>query len=87
VPALVFSHGALWAWGLLAAAMCLRGAVGLVVGWSVLRDRQVLGLMALLPLRDLVTLLIWFASLVGHTVVWRGDSFKLQNGRLVRIDS
>ena len=87
VLALVFSHGASWTWALLAAATGLRLAIALVVGWSVLRDRQGLGLLALLPLRDLVALLIWFASLVGHTVVWRGDSFRLQNGRLVRIDS
>ena len=87
VLALVFSHGASWTWALLAVATGLRLAIALVVGWSVLRDRQGLGLLALLPLRDLVALLIWFASLVGHTVVWRGDSFRLQNGRLVRIDS
>jgi ceramide glucosyltransferase len=87
VLALVFSHGASWTWALLAATTGLRLAIALVVGWSVLRDRQGLSLLALLPLRDLVALLIWFASLVGHTVVWRGDSFKLQNGRLVRIDS
>ena len=87
VLALVFSHGASWTWALLAAATGLRLAIALVVGWSVLRDRQGLGLLALLPLRDLVALLIWFASLVGHTVVWRGDSFTLKNGRLVRIDS
>ena len=87
VLALVFSHGASWTWALLAVATGLRLAIALVVGWSVLRDRQGLGLLALLPLRDLVALLIWFASLVGHTVVWRGDSFTLKNGRLVRIDS
>jgi ceramide glucosyltransferase len=44
-------------------------------------------LLALLPLRDLVALLIWIASLAGHTVVWRGDSFRLKDGRLVRVGS
>jgi ceramide glucosyltransferase len=83
--ALLLSHGALWAWGFLASTVGLRVAVALVVGWSVLRDHQVLPLLALLPLRDFIALLVWIASLAGHTVVWRGDSFRLRNGKLVRI--
>ncbi len=87
VLAVILNHGALWAWALLAATAGLRVAVALVVGWSVLRDRQVLSLLLWLPLRDLVALLVWLASLVGHNVVWRGDSFTLKDGKLVRIDS
>jgi ceramide glucosyltransferase len=87
VLALVLSHGALWAWTLLATATSLRVAGALVVGWSVSRDRQVWRLLALLPLRDFVALLLWFASLVGRKVVWRGESFTLKDGRLVRIGS
>ena len=41
----------------------------------------------MLPLRDLVALLVWIASLAGHNVVWRGDSFMLKDGKLVRIGS
>ncbi len=52
--ALALSHGALWAWILLAVVTSLRLAVAMVVGWSVLRDRQVLSLLALLPVRDFV---------------------------------
>jgi ceramide glucosyltransferase len=87
VLALVLGHGASWAWVLLAAAASLRVAVALVVGWSVLRDRQVLSLLVLLPLRDFAALLVWFASLFGHKVIWRGDAFKLKDGKLVRIGS
>jgi ceramide glucosyltransferase len=87
VLAVILSYGALWAWALLAATASLRVAVALVVGWSVLRDRQVLSLLLWLPLRDLVALLVWLASLVGHNVVWRGDSFTLKDGKLARIDS
>jgi len=46
-----------------------------------------LRLMPWLPLRDLVAALIWLASLTGHHVVWRGDSFILKDGKLARIDS
>jgi ceramide glucosyltransferase len=87
VLAVVGSRGAGWSWALLAAALALRIAVALVVGWSVLRDRQVLRLMPWLPLRDLVAALVWLASLTGHHVVWRGDSFTLKDGKLARIDS
>ena len=65
----------------------LRFAVAVIVGWSVLRDRQVLRLLPWLPLRDFVAVLVWFASLVGHRVVWRGESFVLKDGKLLRIDS
>jgi ceramide glucosyltransferase len=71
----------------LAAVFSVRVAVALLVGWSVLRDRQVLPSLPLLPLRDLVALLVWIASLAGHTVVWRGDSFKLKDGKLARISA
>jgi len=28
---------------------------------------------------------VWLASLTGHNVVWRGDSFILKGGKLARI--
>jgi ceramide glucosyltransferase len=85
--AVVGTHGALWAWALLAAVLGLRVAVAVVVGSLVSGDRQVLRLMPWLPLRDLVAVLVWLASLTGRHVVWRGDSFTLKGGKLARIDS
>ncbi|MGH9504689.1 MAG: bacteriohopanetetrol glucosamine biosynthesis glycosyltransferase HpnI [Terriglobales bacterium] len=84
--ALFLGRGVAWAWALLAAVMGLRIAMAMVVGETVLRDRQVSRLLAWLPVRDCAALLVWFASLVGHTVIWRGDSFRLKNGKLIRID-
>lgn len=83
---LFLRHDVLAAWALLVGVTGLRVAVAWRVGWSVLRDRQVLPLLPLLPLRDLVALLVWIASLAGQTVVWRGDSFTLKNGKLSRIN-
>jgi ceramide glucosyltransferase len=83
--ALAASRGALWAWSAVAVTMFLRFAVALVVGLSVLRDRQILKYAWLIPLRDLVAAAIWFASLGGHTVTWRGDRFHLKKGKLTRI--
>lgn len=85
--AVAASRGALWAWAALAVTLSLRLAVALVVGWNVLRDRQVLNYAWMIPLRDLIAFLVWVASLGGHTVAWRGDRFNLKDGKLTRIGS
>jgi ceramide glucosyltransferase len=82
---LAFAHGATWAWTLLAATLAMRMLVAIVVGHLVLRDRRVLRLLWLLPLRDLIAVLLWFASFTGHTVAWRGVAFRLKDGKLARI--
>lgn len=82
--ALILARGTLWAWGLLAATAVLRAAVGMYAGRSVLQDRQVLRLLQLIPLRDFLGVFVWLISFAGHTVSWRGDSFRLQKGKLVR---
>ena len=83
--ALIAAHAAPWSWAVAGVALCLRLAVALVVGKSVLHDRQLLKHLWLLPLRDLVAVGVWVASFAGHTVTWRGDRFQLKNGRLTRI--
>jgi ceramide glucosyltransferase len=70
---------------LLALTAVLRILVATVVGSSLLEDRQVIPALALLPIRDLIALAVWIASFAGHKVSWRGDKFKLQNGRLIKI--
>jgi ceramide glucosyltransferase len=65
----------------------MRLAVARFIGKGVLRDRQVMRDLWLLPLRDLVAAVVWAASFFGHTVIWRGDRFRLKNGRLVRLKS
>jgi ceramide glucosyltransferase len=83
--ALAASRGALWAWGAMAITLFLRLAVALVVGRTVLQDRPTLKYAWLIPVRDLIAAAIWVASLGGHTVTWRGDRFRLKNGKLTRI--
>lgn len=83
--ALVASCGEFWAWGALAVTLLLRVAVALVVGVNVLKDHEVPKYVWLIPLRDLVAVAVWIASLRGHVVTWRGDRFRLRNGKLNRI--
>jgi len=76
-----------WALLLFLVTLCMRMMVGLMVGGKIVKDRQLLGTIWLVPLRDLVALFVWIASFAGHTVAWRGDSFLLKNGKLARLSS
>ncbi|HEY1799639.1 MAG TPA: bacteriohopanetetrol glucosamine biosynthesis glycosyltransferase HpnI [Terriglobales bacterium] len=80
----LLAHGAPWAWGLLAATVALRVVQAVTTGRLCLQDRQIVRLLWLLPLRDLIAAAIWVASLLGHTIRWRGKLFYLRQGKLVR---
>jgi ceramide glucosyltransferase len=85
--AVICSYGALWAWLLLGIALAMRIATALVIGKKVLGDTQIPGWLALVPPRDFVGLLVWLAGFMGHEITWRGESFELRNGKLVRTGS
>jgi ceramide glucosyltransferase len=80
----IAAHAAPWSWAVLAAVLALRIAVAVAVGKSVLQDSRVPEQIWLLPLRDLLAVFVWIASFTGHTVVWRGETFELKDGRLIR---
>lgn len=94
---LIFTHGFAWAvlnvvasglsplsvW-LLALSFFLRLSVAMTVGAQVLGDHQVLPSLWLLPLRDMVALFLWAFGFAGNTIVWRGQRFELENGKLTR---
>jgi ceramide glucosyltransferase len=82
--ALILANGAGWAWELFGATAIMRFGVALLVGVRVLHDRYTLRWLLLIPLRDAVAMLVWLMSFAGHTVSWRGDIFKLQDGKLLR---
>lgn len=85
VVALVASHGAAWAWGLLALTAGTRLTMALVVGQGVLRDSYVLRWLWLVPVRDLVAVAVWAAGLGGNTISWRGKRFQLKEGKLAPV--
>jgi ceramide glucosyltransferase len=82
---LLLARGAIWAWVLLAITAVMRSAVALKVGQGILRDSQVKRWFALLPLRDVIAVFVWLVSFFGHSIIWRGQRFRLQKGQLVRI--
>jgi len=92
---LVFTFGILWSllnlaaskasassWAALALTVILRFAVAWTVGCRILSDRQVVKYAWLIPLRDLIAGWVWMVSLGGHTVIWRGERFRLKDGKL-----
>ena len=81
---LILARAAAWSWVALGVILLFRILVSLVVGKAVLKDRQLLRQLWLLPLRDLSAVGVWIASFWGHTVTWRGDRFELRKGRLIR---
>jgi ceramide glucosyltransferase len=80
------TKAAVWSWGVLGAVSLLRIAMALAVGKAGLQDRTVVRTLWLIPLRDLIAVGVWVVSFFGHAVVWRGDRFKLKNGRLTRAE-
>jgi ceramide glucosyltransferase len=80
--ALLCSRGATWAWALLAITAAIRVVSALAVSLRVLRDRQSLRDIWLLPLRDVVALGLWLASFAGHRIAWRGEEYILDKGKL-----
>jgi ceramide glucosyltransferase len=81
---LILAGGAGWAWELLGVTAAMRFTVALFVGGRVLGDRYVVRWLPLIPLRDAVAMMVWLMSFAGHTVAWRGEVFKLRDGKLKR---
>ena len=85
VPTILLARGATWAWALFAGAILLRLVMALVNGVSVLQDSNVVRTLWLLPIRDILAVIVWIGGLVGKKIVWRGEEFHLDRGKLKRM--
>ncbi len=70
---------------LLALAVAARMAVALFVGFGLLRDERVSRDLLLLPVRDCLGLALWVWSYADNTVEWRGERFRVRQGRMERV--
>jgi ceramide glucosyltransferase len=82
IIAALLAPGAPWSLDVLAVALGARLLMAFTVDALVLRDKKFLGKLALVPLRDLVALVLWFTSYGSHEVSWRGSSFVLEKGKI-----
>jgi ceramide glucosyltransferase len=83
--ACALSTAAPWSVLLLGIVAVLRMGVAWLLCDTVLRDRRSLRDLWLVPLRDFLGLYVWFASLAGNTVIWRGEEFRVTRGKLSRV--
>lgn len=96
---MVFTFGLVWAvvtailsggawWGLITivAVALARFVNAYVLAGPVLHDRHSLRNLWLVPVRDAIGVVVWLASFFGNTVVWRGERFRLSDGKLLKID-
>ena len=71
-----------WTGWLLAAALLARFAMAIVSAGIVLQDQLALRDLWLLPVRDFVAIVVWLGGLFGRKIVWRGEVFRLTDGKL-----
>ena len=83
--AVVVGQGARWSWMLLELSFAVRMSMAFAVGVRALRDPDLVPWLWLIPLRDLLAVFIWIASLFGNKVRWRGEAFQLKKGKLLKI--
>jgi ceramide glucosyltransferase len=93
---LVVTFGLLWA---ILSGAATRGSslalagIAIVLGlrWlllgafaSALGDTHAAKSWWLMPVRDLISPLVWLCCIGGSKIVWRGETFQLRNGKLLR---
>ncbi|WP_263416677.1 bacteriohopanetetrol glucosamine biosynthesis glycosyltransferase HpnI [Terriglobus albidus] len=86
VATVIASGFDLWSFSLLSMALLARIAVCLAIGVGVLRDGQVLRDLWLVPFKDVACLLLWLYGLMDNTIEWRGETFRLDKGKLIRAN-
>ena len=75
-----------WTWAVLGVVLIARVVAAAVIGGKVVRDSQVGRDWWLIPFRDFIALAVWVASFFGNTVVWRGEKFRVRDGKLEQMD-
>jgi len=83
----LFSGGAPWALGLVAATLALRFGVAWFCESLCLKGKLALPAFFLLPLKDFLSFGLWLLSFLGNKVVWQGQHFRLtRDGLLEPLD-
>jgi ceramide glucosyltransferase len=81
---LIASGLSLFSIALFSMALMFRVCLALGVGVGILNDRQVLRDLWLTLPRDLINVILWAWSYASDTVTWRGETFLVKDGKLIR---
>jgi ceramide glucosyltransferase len=84
IVAAILAKGSPWSLVLLVIVACARFTSSYAFSRWVVQDEHSRRNLWLVPLRDAVGVLIFFASFAGNTVTWRGEVFHLKDGVLYR---
>jgi len=71
-----------WTGWLLAAALLARAGMAVVSASLVLQEPKSWRYLWLLPVRDFVAVMVWLGGLFGKKIIWRGEVFRLESGKL-----
>jgi len=83
---LLFAAGGVWwSWLLLIAAFAARAASAFSTAWLTLQDSFLFRDFWLVPLREVLALATWIWSYAGNSITWRGEYFRLKDGRMLPI--
>lgn len=85
VLAVLAARGAWWSWLILVVVAFARYLLAITLSMTVLRDRRGWRNLWLIPLRDLFAMLLWGWSYASDEIVWRGERFRLKQGKLIRV--
>nr|WP_183356077.1 bacteriohopanetetrol glucosamine biosynthesis glycosyltransferase HpnI [Geomonas silvestris] len=86
--ALILSGFSAAGWGAAALLYLVRSAVCLTYSRAFLKDLLLPRWLWLLPVRDALSFGVWFLSLFGSRVIWRGHLFQLsKGGKIVEVES
>lgn len=85
ILAVLFEPGVWWTWFALAIVAAVRVVAAVAIGRGVLDDPFVLRDLWLLPLRDFVALAVWLVSFTSNETEWRGQKFRVRDGKLEKV--
>jgi ceramide glucosyltransferase len=85
VLGVIAAAGAWWSWLLLIVVAAARFALALTMSQVVLHDPRGLCDLWLVPVRDFVAMAVWGWTYAGDDIEWRGERFRLRDGKLIRI--
>lgn len=86
VLAVVAAHGAWWAWLLFVVVAVARYVLALTLSVAVHLDHRGWRALWLVPMRDFVAMALWAWAYAGDEIEWRGETFRLRDGKLFRAE-